>query len=82
MKNNFTTVVIHPTAYDGSLESAALQSGHWTVGTSTTDIHYKAARDSVKNHLLQEGFDEPIMCPKLHKQYVFTTVFMVRCFIT
>ncbi|CAK9014066.1 Uncharacterized protein SCF082_LOCUS12189 [Durusdinium trenchii] len=53
VKNNFTTVVIHPTAYDGSLEIAALQSGHWTVGTSTTDIHYKAARDSVKNHLLQ-----------------------------
>ena len=54
VKNNFSTVVIHPTAYDGCVEVAALQSGAWVVGTSTIDTQYKFARDVVKNHLLQE----------------------------
>ncbi len=54
VKNNFSTVVIHPTSYDGSLEIAALQHGAWVVGTSTSDAQYKFARDAVKAHLLQE----------------------------
>lgn len=53
VKNSFGTVVIHPTAYDGCVEQAALQEGFSVVGTSVVDTHYKAARENLKNHLLQ-----------------------------
>ena len=54
VKNNFSTVVIHPTAYDGCLELAALQMGMWVSGTSNIDVNYKSAKDQVKNFLLQD----------------------------
>ena len=54
VKNNFATVVIHPTAYDGCLELAAISLGMWTCGWSMVEAQYKAAKDHVKNHLLQD----------------------------
>ena len=54
MKNSYGTVVLHPTAYDGCLELAAIQSGMWAIGTSCVEPHFKSARDAVKNHLLQD----------------------------
>ena len=54
VKSNFSTVVIHPTSYDGCLALAALQQGMWVTGTSNIDVNYKAAKDQVKNFLLQD----------------------------
>ena len=71
MKNNFTTVVIHPTAYDGALEVAAMQLGAWVVGTSTIDSQYKSARDVVKNHLLQEQLVKLLLVVPLLHMFVF-----------
>ena len=46
-------VVIHPTAYDGCVELAALQMGHAVWGSSNVESSYRCAREVVKNHLLQ-----------------------------
>eukprot|EP00435_Cladocopium_sp_Y103_P045667 s474_g13.t1 len=46
VKNNFATVIVHPTAYDGAVEIASMQHGAWVVATSTSDVQYKSARDA------------------------------------
>jgi hypothetical protein len=54
VKNNFATVLIHPTTYDGCVELAGVQQGMWVTGSSTSEACFKASKDVVKNHLLQE----------------------------
>ena len=54
VKNNFATVVIHPTACDGCVELAAISLGMWACGWSMVEAQFKAAKDHVKNHLLQD----------------------------
>lgn len=59
LKKNHGTVVVHPTAYDGCVELAALQLGHPVCGSSLMDASYKCAKEIVKNHLLQASLKHP-----------------------
>ena len=54
MKGSFGQVVIHPTAYDGCVELAAIHHGMWVMGSSTLEMNYKSAKDHVKNFLIQD----------------------------
>ena len=46
-------IVLNPTSYDGCVELASLQLGHWVVGSSFTDSHHKSSKEIVKSYLLQ-----------------------------
>eukprot|EP00435_Cladocopium_sp_Y103_P015413 s3816_g3.t1 len=45
VKNNFATVLIHPTSYDGCVELAGLQHGMWVTGSSTGEASFKSSKD-------------------------------------
>lgn len=53
LKGSHGVLVVHPTAYDGCVELAALQMGFWVTGTSGSDVNYRSAKEIVKEHLLQ-----------------------------
>ena len=53
LKASHGAVVIHPTAYDGCVELAAMQLNYVACGSSLVDSNYKCAREMVKSHLLQ-----------------------------
>ena len=53
LKTSHGAVVVHPTAYDGCVELAAMQLGYTACGSSLVDSNYKCAREMVKSHLLQ-----------------------------
>lgn len=53
LKASHGAVVVHPTAYDGCVELAAMQLSHVACGSSLMDSNYKCAREMVKQHLLQ-----------------------------
>ncbi|CAK9060296.1 unnamed protein product [Durusdinium trenchii] len=54
LKGSHGVLVVHPTAYDGCVELAALQMGFWVTGTSGSDVNYRSAKEIVKEHLLQD----------------------------
>ncbi|CAK9013014.1 Uncharacterized protein SCF082_LOCUS11746 [Durusdinium trenchii] len=47
------TLVVHPSAYDGALELAAMHMGFGSFSYSTQEVHFKCSKEIVKNSLVE-----------------------------
>ncbi len=57
--------MVHPTTYDGCLEIASIQLGHWVSGSSVVETNWKSSKEIVKNHLVQACFSVIVLKPAL-----------------
>ena len=53
------TLVVHPSAYDGALELAAMHMGFGSFSYSTQEVHFKCSKEIVKNSLVEACVPKP-----------------------